>query len=58
LPVFDLIKTTGNVPEDDMRATFNLGIGLIAVVSRSALDDVEEVSRLLGEEALQIGKIV
>jgi phosphoribosylformylglycinamidine cyclo-ligase len=31
-PVFDLLRRAGNVPEDDMRRTFNLGVGLIAVV--------------------------
>jgi phosphoribosylformylglycinamidine cyclo-ligase len=30
--IFRLIQRTGNVPEEDMRRTFNLGIGLVAVV--------------------------
>lgn len=57
LPIFNLIQKTGNVPEEDMRATFNLGIGLIAIVSGSALDEVEEKSRALGDKAIHIGKI-
>lgn len=56
--IFDLIQKTGNVPEEDMRATFNLGIGLIAVVSESVVKEVEEVSRDLGEEILKIGVIL
>jgi phosphoribosylformylglycinamidine cyclo-ligase len=31
-PVFGLLRRAGGVPEDDMRRTFNLGVGLIAVV--------------------------
>jgi phosphoribosylformylglycinamidine cyclo-ligase len=31
-PVFDLLRRAGNVPEEDMRRAFNLGVGLIAVV--------------------------
>ncbi len=31
-PVFDIIKKLGNVPEDDMKRTFNMGIGYVMVV--------------------------
>jgi phosphoribosylformylglycinamidine cyclo-ligase len=30
--VFGMLRRAGNVPEDDMRRTFNLGVGLIAVI--------------------------
>jgi len=30
-PIFDLLRKWGQTPEDDMRSTYNLGIGLIAV---------------------------
>ncbi len=33
LPIFDMIRRTGNVAEEDMRRTFNLGIGLVAVLT-------------------------
>ena len=55
--IFNLIQKTGNVPEDDMRDTFNLGIGLIAVVSENAVGDVKEVCRKLGEDIITIGRI-
>lgn len=55
--IFDLIQKTGNVPEEDMRATFNLGIGLIAVVSPSVTDEVEKVSNEFGEEIIKIGSV-
>ncbi len=31
-PIFDIIKKLGNVPEDDMKRTFNMGIGYVLVV--------------------------
>ncbi|MDX1641114.1 MAG: phosphoribosylformylglycinamidine cyclo-ligase [Balneolaceae bacterium] len=56
--IFNLIQKTGNVPEEDMRATFNLGIGMIAVVSEEAVEEVEKASLELGEEVLRIGKVM
>ena len=42
LPIFDLIQKTGNVSEEEMRAAFNLGIGMILVVDKSNADIVFE----------------
>lgn len=57
-PVFKLIQELGNVPEEDMRATFNLGIGLIAVVSTDELPEVIKHAEEMGEEVMEIGKVV
>lgn len=57
-PVYNMIKQIGNVPEDDMQATFNLGIGLIAVVSESEVDAVKKKAEELGEEVFEVGKVV
>jgi phosphoribosylformylglycinamidine cyclo-ligase len=32
-PVFRIIREAGRVPEDDMRRTFNLGVGMIMAVA-------------------------
>ncbi|GJM45290.1 MAG: phosphoribosylformylglycinamidine cyclo-ligase [Gemmatimonadota bacterium] len=32
-PIFELLRRTGNIPQADMRSAFNLGVGLVAVVS-------------------------
>lgn len=56
-PIFQLIQDLGNVPEDDMRATFNLGIGLIAVVDSDTVGEVKNVSAEMDEEVIEIGKI-
>lgn len=56
-PVYKLIQEIGNVPEDDMRSTFNLGVGLIAVVSESAVDAVKAKAAELNEEVFTIGSV-
>ena len=55
--IFNMIKELGSVPEDDMRTTFNLGIGLIVVVSASDETKTMEHLRGLGEEPLVIGQV-
>lgn len=57
-PIFGLIQKTGGVPEDDMRKTFNCGVGMIAVVPPSQADAVlaflkrkKENPRIIGEVA-------
>jgi len=56
--IFKLIQNTGNVPEEDMRRTFNLGIGLVAVISPKAYNQVKEKSKALCEEPIEIGRVV
>jgi phosphoribosylformylglycinamidine cyclo-ligase len=55
--IFELIQKTGNVEEEDMRQTFNLGIGLIAIISPDSLDEVKKRSVTLDEELYLIGEI-
>lgn len=56
--VYKLIQEIGNVPEDDMQATFNLGIGLIAVVSEEEVDIVKKKAEELGDEVIEVGNVV
>jgi phosphoribosylformylglycinamidine cyclo-ligase len=44
LPVFELLRKIGDIPEADWRRTFNLGIGMIFVVSP---DDVKKACKTL-----------
>ena len=55
--IYSLIQNLGNVPEEDMRATFNLGIGLIAVADKSMVERVLEKAAHLGEPGVKIGRI-
>ena len=55
--IYSLIQNLGNVPEEDMRETFNLGIGLIAVVDKNIVEKVLEKAAQLGEPVIKIGRI-
>lgn len=58
LPIFELLRKIGNVPEDDYRRSFNLGIGMIFAVSRKKQERVEELLEQLGESYYKIGEVV
>ncbi len=57
-PVFELLKRLGNVPDDDWRRTFNLGIGMIFVVPKSKVADADHVLARMGEPFFGIGRVV
>jgi phosphoribosylformylglycinamidine cyclo-ligase len=54
-PVFSLLQRVGNIPEDDFRRTFNLGIGLIVAAGARAAAKAE---RLAGAGCHRIGEVV
>ncbi len=57
LPVFDWLQAAGNVSDDEMHRTFNMGVGLVLAV---APDDVDAVMRNLsaaGERPVIIGDL-
>lgn len=53
--IFDIIQKAGNVPESDMRKTFNLGIGLIYIVSKNVSDDFMKFLKRKNEQPVIIG---
>ena len=57
-PIFDLIQREGEVPEVDMRQTFNLGMGLVVVVRPSDEGQARRVLEDLGESPTRIGDVV
>lgn len=38
--IFDLIQKTGNVPEEDMRLSFNLGVGLVIIAAPHMIEEL------------------
>ena len=57
-PLFEVLRRIGNVPADDYRRTFNLGVGMIlAVAARGALK-AERVLARAGERPWRIGSVV
>lgn len=58
LPIFDYIQKVGNIPERDMFNTFNMGVGMIAVVAKADADKALKVLRDAGEKAYIVGEVV
>lgn len=56
--LFRLIQRLGDVPEEDMRRTFNLGIGLIAVVPARRRADAVALLEGLGEKPVALGRVL
>jgi phosphoribosylformylglycinamidine cyclo-ligase len=56
--LFQLIQSTGEVPEEDMRRTFNLGVGLVIIAAKDAADKIMKKLRKDGEKPFLIGEVV
>ncbi|MBS1713512.1 MAG: phosphoribosylformylglycinamidine cyclo-ligase [Armatimonadetes bacterium] len=57
LQIFRTIQAVGNVPEDEMFRTFNMGIGMILIVSHDQAAPVVARLNALGEHAAEIGEL-
>jgi phosphoribosylformylglycinamidine cyclo-ligase len=57
-PIFELLRRLGNIPEEDYRRTFNLGIGMVLAVSRAQARRTEQTLLEMGEPFYAIGKVV
>lgn len=55
--IFDLIQEKGNLEARDMFSTFNMGIGMMVVVSEAEADKVVQRLEELGEKAYIIGQV-
>jgi len=53
-----LIQKSGSISDEEMRAAFNIGIGLIAVVSKDQIDKVINAAKTLGEKAILLGEVI
>ena len=57
-PVFEWIKTSGNVDKDEMLKTFNCGVGMVFCVAAENSEMALQLLIELGEDAWVIGEIV
>jgi phosphoribosylformylglycinamidine cyclo-ligase len=58
LPVFKLLARLGTVPDNEMYRTFNMGIGMVLVVSPSVTDRVRGHLEREGERYYDIGIVI
>ena len=56
-PIFKLLQEKGNIPERDMFNTFNMGVGMILIVSKETADAALNALNAAGEDAYIIGEI-
>ena len=58
LPIFKLLQETGNIPERDMYNTYNMGVGMVVIVSRETAEAAQAALRENGVDAYVLGEIV
>ena len=58
LPIFEHLQTLGNVPQDEMLRTFNMGLGMLLVVPSKKFKKAQTVLERVGEKAYTVGRIV
>lgn len=56
--VFRLIEEVGNIPEHDMYNTFNMGVGMIAIVDENDAQRAVDLLKENGIEASVIGEMI
>lgn len=58
LPIFELIRSKGGVPEPELYQVFNMGIGMTLIADPSASDAILEAIARHGIKAWTIGEVV
>jgi phosphoribosylformylglycinamidine cyclo-ligase len=57
-PIFEMIRSIGDVPEADWRRTFNLGVGMIVVIPQGRINDAMRLLNRSGEQPWIIGEVM
>ena len=55
--IFELLQAWGNVDWQEMYRTFNMGIGMVIIVSPEEVDDVVGELNVIGEKVYRIGQV-
>ena len=58
LPIFEHLQQLGNVPQEEMLRTFNMGMGMLLVVPSKKFKKAQTVLERVGEKAFTVGRIV
>ena len=56
--IFNMIQKYGNVPIDDMRRSFNLGMGLVVIIDPSGFDEISDHLNSMNEKFTVVGKVI
>ena len=58
LPIFEHLQALGNVPQDEMLRTFNMGLGMLLVISPAKFKKAQTLLERAGEKFYNVGRIV
>jgi phosphoribosylformylglycinamidine cyclo-ligase len=58
LPIFTHLQYLGNVPQDEMMRTFNMGLGMLIIVPSKKFKKAESVLDRAGEKYYAVGRTV
>jgi phosphoribosylformylglycinamidine cyclo-ligase len=58
LPIFEHLRQLGNVEQDEMLRTFNMGLGMLLVIPSAKFKKVHTFLERVGEKAYTVGRIV
>jgi phosphoribosylformylglycinamidine cyclo-ligase len=56
-PIFSIMQRAGNIPERDMFNTFNMGVGMVVIVSKVDADRALSALKAAGEAAFVLGEV-
>ena len=57
-PIFQMLQSTGNIPERDMYNTYNMGVGMAVIVKAEDADKAVAAFRANGVDAYELGEVV
>ncbi len=57
LPIFEHLQQLGNVPQEEMLRTFNMGMGMLLVVPSAKFKKAQSVLERVGEKFYTIGRV-
>jgi phosphoribosylformylglycinamidine cyclo-ligase len=58
LPIFEHLQQLGNVPQEEMLRTFNMGLGMLLVVPSAKFKKAQSVLERVGEKYFTVGRVV
>ena len=58
LPIFEHLQKLGNVPQEEMLRTFNMGLGMLLLVPSAKFKKAQTMLERAGEKAFTVGRIV
>jgi phosphoribosylformylglycinamidine cyclo-ligase len=58
LPIFEHLQQLGNVEQDEMLRTFNMGLGMLLIIPSAKFKKVHTFLERVGEKAYTVGRII